>query len=64
MKAKYDVNKTVERMKEFMVKLQDLAEEYDVELGTATFEETKDEFIVINLKEFIKMEDFDFNIEK
>lgn len=66
MKAeiKVNVDKTIKRYKEFQNKLLELCKEYNVEPELAKDEETNDNFIVINIKDFIKEEDIKMSIEK
>lgn len=66
MKAdiKLNVDGTLKKIREFIPELKQLCEKYNVELGTAKDNETNDNFIVINIKDFIKEEDIRMNIEK
>lgn len=61
---KLDVDGTLKKIREFIPELKQLCEKYNVELGTAKDNETNDNFIVINIKDFIKEEDIRMNIEK
>lgn len=59
---KLDVDGTLKKIKEFIPELKQLCAKYNVELGTAKDDETNDNFIVINIKDFIKEEDIKMNI--
>ena len=66
MKAylKVDVDEAIERFKEFQVELMELCNKYKIEPQLAKDDETNDNFIVINVKDFIKKEDIELNIGK
>ena len=61
---KLDIDGTLKKFREFIPELKQLCEKYNVELGTAKDDETNDNYIVINIKDFIKEEDIKMNIEK
>lgn len=61
---KVDTKKVINRMKEFNKKLIALCDEYGLETHFASDDETNEKYIVIDIKDFIKEEDINMNIEK
>ena len=62
--VRIDNTKVVSRVSEFIGELKQLADKYEVELGTATNDENGDNYLTINLKEFIKRNDIEMKIRK
>ena len=66
MKAKIEVNKDNVKSKivDFTNELQVLCKKYNVDMQLAENEATKDKFIVINIKDFMSIEDIKMEVEK
>ena len=59
-----DVKASIQRMKKFNKELLKLCDKYGLETHFASDEETKEHYIVIDIKDFIKEEDIKLDIEK
>ncbi len=64
VKIKKNKDKAINRFKKFSNELLKLCDRYDLEVQMATDDETNDNFIVINVADFIKKEDFKVRVRK
>lgn len=64
VKIKKNKDKVINRFKKFSNELLKLCDRYGLEIQMATDNETNDNFIVINVADFIKEEDFKIKVRK
>lgn len=63
-KAEVNTKEILKRFRAFNNELMELCSKYDLEPQLAKDDETKDNFIIINVKDFIKEEDIKIDIKK
>lgn len=62
--ANVNVDGIVNRFKDFYEELNELCIKYDVEPQMAHDDETNENYVAINIKDFVKEEDIDINVDK
>ena len=64
VKVNIDKAKTTNEIQAFAKELVELCKKYEVVIQSAEDEETKEKYIVIRLKDFVKAEDIKIDLKK